>query len=541
MLALNLGGYLEVNGRNFSLFDPDSSLIGGALGAEDLGRIQAAVDSTRLSKDQDVLMFLGATGAGKSTTIRFLKGDTLGLNANGNIDADPAQPGPRIGHTALSETSMPEIWQGNGLTMVDLPGLFDNRSVGHEIAGNAVIVGTQQQARSVKIVLCFKFSTAETKLESLNNLSQLLAQLLPRYETHGSSILMLVSNPFRQLGRRVIELSSRDIADFLLEKRAELMASPAPHNDQLIRLLTFLTREGGRYLAPCWPLTEAGTVDIGARSRLVETISHLDPIHEKSVFQLSYSDGAKVALTQQFRTVADPGNALFAELEAKKTALEAWETTLRSHVPYMRVCEIEIYDLRESRPKIVGEIARLQNEGSALAAKCVALKENRASFVDSLVSAMTTYSVLCMGGGAGDPVDSGDVSAVTALVDNPYLAFAIGPNQCSEDFLKIQADLERCETQIQSNSSALEEITERRDHLDFKINALSEANRLREGEKCRFQNNIHECKNRISAIKRDILSLSGLELLEAYVKTTQDPYVLSDPSIGDFLQKLKDL
>jgi energy-coupling factor transporter ATP-binding protein EcfA2 len=134
-------------------------------------------EETRKAKGKDVIIFLGNTGAGKSTLINFLYGCTM-IDVNGEILVDPKSTVKKvaeIGSTTLSCTYLPKKipdfiivlneesltlqlirHREHVLTLFDMPGLTDNRGIEVTLANTIALKDIIKNAKSVRFVMVFE-------------------------------------------------------------------------------------------------------------------------------------------------------------------------------------------------------------------------------------------------------------------------------------------------------------------------------------------------------------------------------------------------
>lgn len=118
---------------------------------EHLAAHPALLDS---SKDKEIVVFLGNTGAGKSTLINYLSGKKLKVNEFEDIVLDnPNDPSAMaIGGGSVSETFLPAFVQAGDLLLYDLPGFKDNRGTAKNLVTAGFIKCVIEKARSAKLV-----------------------------------------------------------------------------------------------------------------------------------------------------------------------------------------------------------------------------------------------------------------------------------------------------------------------------------------------------------------------------------------------------
>ncbi|KAM3137724.1 hypothetical protein pb186bvf_010144 [Paramecium bursaria] len=103
---------------------------------DDLIEIKSFIEKQKieeqLKNDSEVIVLYGVTGTGKTSIAHFLSGSEMEkFKENGvgpwKIRVKNQNQGKQIGHDLLSETDCPQIYQGDNLLVLDLPGLLDNR------------------------------------------------------------------------------------------------------------------------------------------------------------------------------------------------------------------------------------------------------------------------------------------------------------------------------------------------------------------------------------------------------------------------------
>ncbi len=144
--------------------------------------IQAGKQRAAEARGKDLVVFLGNTGSGKSTTINYLAGcemeyvdmEEIGLEGEGEIarvrEGSVKKPLMQIGHQNKSMTFMPtlvtdktEVEQADGskqeyeLHYCDSPGFWDNRGPEINIANAVNIREVVRAARSIKIMLLLNY------------------------------------------------------------------------------------------------------------------------------------------------------------------------------------------------------------------------------------------------------------------------------------------------------------------------------------------------------------------------------------------------
>jgi hypothetical protein len=134
------------------------------------------------SKDKDIVVFLGNTGAGKSTLINYLSGKQLKVNDLDDIVLDdPNDPlAMAIGNGSISETFLPAFAQVGGLLFYDLPGFKDTRGTAKSLVNACFIKHIVENARSAKLVFVAGMDQITSdRGSSFKTLLSQVKQLLP--------------------------------------------------------------------------------------------------------------------------------------------------------------------------------------------------------------------------------------------------------------------------------------------------------------------------------------------------------------------------
>ncbi|KIC77195.1 hypothetical protein DB41_CS00020 [Neochlamydia sp. TUME1] len=190
------------------------------------------------AKDQELVVVIGNTGAGKSTfsnaicgcTMQRISPKKLGLTGVKSvvIVTPTAQGGARdevmpIGHTKDSKTFIPQLVEiKNQVSLCDCPGFLDNRGYEINIANAANIRNTFIKAKSVKVVILINFHTLEAdKARGLRDMIKICCDLFGSKENlleHKNSILLGITQiPFVQRDEEQEPLE--DLKDFIKDTK----------------------------------------------------------------------------------------------------------------------------------------------------------------------------------------------------------------------------------------------------------------------------------------------------------------------------------
>ena len=153
------------------------------LNMHELFRLVREIDDTaHMIRGKDVILFLGETGVGKSTTIHFLSGSQLvqtvvqGLNhleprkiknteARKILTSPCAQSVNRCVASVTIDPKDVEIFNRESIVLCDTPGFEDTRGVEVDIANGVSIVRAIRECRSVKPVVLISYRSIGDRLD----------------------------------------------------------------------------------------------------------------------------------------------------------------------------------------------------------------------------------------------------------------------------------------------------------------------------------------------------------------------------------------
>ncbi|XP_043473522.1 uncharacterized protein LOC122505768 [Leptopilina heterotoma] len=151
--------------------------------------ISAVYDMEKKSLNEDAIICVGTTRAGKSTLINYLMGNPLLSISKSNygdykiIKADNITRGPEIGAGPNSKTTIPTEWNSSllpGLKIWDSPGFDDTRGTIQETTNSFYMYQLMKNIKSIRFVLVTDFH--DINKSSLTSLSNLLNNLLKFFD-----------------------------------------------------------------------------------------------------------------------------------------------------------------------------------------------------------------------------------------------------------------------------------------------------------------------------------------------------------------------
>jgi len=254
---------------------------------------------------KDVILFLGKTGAGKSTTIHCLAGSTMEVKTVNGVDYI-APTKMRTNHlervkTSLSSsksetryiTAIPIDLKELGsisrrqVVLCDTPGFGDTAGPEVDIANALSIVGAIQKSKSVKPVILVSYLGLGDKFEGLKSLAHILAGMIPNIEVHMESVSFLFT--------KYPEEKQKSIFASLLSVRDELTAEEMSDKG-FESLFTVMLRKAKAKVWAVNPLDKAQAIMILDDLAVSGSIQRPD-----EEFQFSLNEASRAALKEQGR------------------------------------------------------------------------------------------------------------------------------------------------------------------------------------------------------------------------------------------------
>ncbi|CAO5682823.1 MAG: hypothetical protein HEEMFOPI_01817 [Holosporales bacterium] len=131
--------------------------------AEIAKKLEEYYEKIDKSIKKEITVFLGITGAGKSTAVNFLFRAPLKIKDGFICNSSPDEHFSRIG-SGISVTVIPNfLTTENGVTLCDLPGFEDSRNIIYRIINSILIKRVLENASSIRFVLVIDEHTARSK------------------------------------------------------------------------------------------------------------------------------------------------------------------------------------------------------------------------------------------------------------------------------------------------------------------------------------------------------------------------------------------
>lgn len=156
----------------------------------------------KLAEEKDLVLVVGNTGAGKSTTVNYLLGAQLAekeVDVGYVVDLDEketqAEKYAKIGHTPLSETFVPTMYKGNKFNYLDCPGFLENRDLESGVCTSINTRSAIKLARSIKsiMVVIDINSFYSERSYGIKKLGRTLGTLLKNPKNQADSICFVIT------------------------------------------------------------------------------------------------------------------------------------------------------------------------------------------------------------------------------------------------------------------------------------------------------------------------------------------------------------
>ncbi|CAF3535937.1 unnamed protein product [Rotaria sp. Silwood1] len=265
--------------------------------------IEKVDDAAHLIKDKNIILFLGETGSGKSTTIHFLAGSQMkhivvnGLNhitpiniKNSDLKKVTTSPFARS-ETRYITTVTVNFKHIGGFTdgdiiLCDTPGFEDTNGPEVDIANGIGVVRAVKGCKSVKPVVLISYKSIGDRCRGVKELAHVVVGLIPGIKDNIKAFSYIFTK-FPDSEKQTIHALLRDINDELSEEEKSNSSFMSFLKDMLQK-----TRKSARVLDPI--KDQAGEI----LDELAESASISYP---DEVFQFFITEKSKTTVQEQVR------------------------------------------------------------------------------------------------------------------------------------------------------------------------------------------------------------------------------------------------
>lgn len=287
----------------------------GGLSSEILDMLRRAISEAGRASGKDVVALIGNTGTGKSTAVNDFTGHRIIYDEAERVMKVAHGDGiAKIGHRAsTSETLYTHVYSqnpvpGTSLVLADSGGFLDTRGTEKEIAVATSLKLTLENARTVRLILCFDANNMEVDrwVHFAQFIQTSLGKLMRDYRSCPRSTMVMFTKPpvFEDPRARRPVPYTHETAIRKLEKAQEDLAE----GSELRQLYDYVLRDGGRYVSIYDPTVE------DTKERVLRTLSEMEGVADpRGFFRLAYSPGGKLKLTEVMTEISLHGTSLYSK------------------------------------------------------------------------------------------------------------------------------------------------------------------------------------------------------------------------------------
>lgn len=346
------------------------------------GSLSEAVERVAPALDQDLVLFMGPTGAGKSTLINYLLGHALQMAETeaGDIYLKPQFPGRNVASMGVgvdSCTLYPEIFAHpmGKYSLCDLPGFFDTRGTRERIVTNMSIDMVAKGARQLKgLVIVIEYDALYREKgrgfrQLMETLKYLFKKLHESSESEQAAFQEGVMIAFNLKGehktlaqislklKQLIEVKERDLAAHT--RAAEGLPEPSPELSEALAetalslammLLIQKSVDAGRVV-----LLE-DIRDSAPREQFFKVLEGLCPINPQ-LLAFGHLDPAQQEMNDVFYKVAGQGAMCMSRIDCARDAIQMYRQAISELTERQKALELEIVNIALASG---GEISDIQ-------------------------------------------------------------------------------------------------------------------------------------------------------------------------------------
>ena len=268
----------------------------------------------KIKPEDNVILVVGNTGAGKSTLVNYLAGTKLISEKKGFgklvITApNPITPEMSVSHKPVSETAIPNSWKDtdNNVIYWDCPGFGDNRGPVQEIANAFYIKKLFDCSKNIKVLaITTQASFEEGRGVEFTNLMTSLSDLFIKAEDFAKSIVLVVTkaDPGTQVGdvqEAISEILTSQFDESANQYDAEIAKNVL--SDKHTQLLKHLADNPSQISLFSKP-TKPGEISGETRDVIKSAIDSAKPVSGFEV-NISVSDKSKLRVSDLIIAVND--------------------------------------------------------------------------------------------------------------------------------------------------------------------------------------------------------------------------------------------
>ncbi len=243
--------------------------------------------------DMDIVLFLGASGSGKSTAINYLAGCRMTRIVENDDDDDFTigceDPVVDIGHGLDSETKFPKIVAprtNEAFLFCDTAGFEDTRGDEYDVASAYTLGSVFAKANTIRaiVILIEIDDLTSSKLPNLGNLLPILGDLFTKPQNYSGSLIFLVTKTHSHSKKRSNLIR-------LLNKHWKVLKESSRFGEAAWLFETMI-EDDGRSLLYCNPLDNEGRAVVLDRIAALKTVRNPQqsfnyPIYGDAKYSLS--------------------------------------------------------------------------------------------------------------------------------------------------------------------------------------------------------------------------------------------------------------